>query len=118
MVARGIELRADARRNDMNLRAGVEQREDLACRNLATTDDDGADRRAIENDRIRAHRNCPARGPATRNATYNTNTAANAALEYRAARGPCHPRASRPIATQVTASHAPKPQTSCGRFIW
>jgi len=40
----------------------------------------------------------------TRNATYNSNTTMNAALEYFAARCACQPRAIRPKASAVTAA--------------
>ena len=103
-----LELRRDRRRDDANARAGGEQTGDLARRDSPATDDDRRQRRSVEHEWVRAHRNFPAVGSTTRNATYSTSTATNAALEYFAARCACQPARDR-VRTRCssTASHAP-----------
>src|SRR3954468_24321149 len=100
----------------MHVGAGIEQADRLSRPYGAAADDERGDRAALDDERVAAHRNCPPAGDATRNATYSTSTATNAALEYLAARWACQTCVIRPTAMQVTASHAPLPHTSCGRL--
>ena len=56
-------------RHDVHARAGFEQRQRLARRDAPPPATTRRERRSLEHERIAAHRNLPADGSATRNAT-------------------------------------------------
>jgi len=64
-----LDLVADGRGDDVNGRSSVEERSHLARRDRTTANHQRRNSRSLEDDRVRAHRNCPAPGPAILNAT-------------------------------------------------
>src|SRR6266542_685087 len=110
----GIELGRHFGSDHAYARSRLEQRQCAPRSDATATNDQRADRLAVEPERDHAHRNWPRFNAAIRKTIYSSTTLANVTPDTTAARPACHPRRIPPRANALTQIQAPMPQTICG----